>query len=132
MKKTYTYAPNPFQKMPKRIKKLSVANAVYIVDRDIRGKKITSQEFKERVKEVENKFISLFGGVTNDEINHGEFLSKVNHKIITERVARIMSFVEVPIFKKHRKALEEWLLQKKKEWNQEVIAYEFEGDLYYI
>ena len=33
---------------------------------------------------------------------------------------------------KHQNAIKKWLLQKKNEWNQETIGYEFESDLYYI
>lgn len=132
MKKSFTYAPNPFQKMPKGSKKLPVANAIYIVNRDKEDKKIDIKEFKKRVQQVEEKFLELFGGFTNDRISHGEFISKTNGKILAEKVARIFSFTEINIFKKHRKELEIFLTKKKKEWNQESIAYEFEGDLYYI
>ena len=130
--KSFTYAPNPFKKMPKGTKKLPVANAIYIVNRDKNDKKISSKEFKKRVKEAENKFLQLFRGFTNDKISKGEYLSKTNKKIIAEEIARIFSFTEISTFKKCRKELEEWILQKKKEWNQESVAYEFEGDLYYI
>ena len=118
--------------MPKGSKKLPVANTIYIADRDKLNKKIKTTEFKRRVKEVEEKFLELFGGFTNDEINHGEFMSKTNNKIISEKVAKVMSFAEIYAFKKHRRELENWLMKKKKEWNQNCIAYEFEGDLYYI
>ena len=80
MKKSYTYAPNPFKKMPKGSKRFPVANAVYIVDTDSNGKKISAREFKKRINEVEEQFLKLFGGITNDEINHGKFLSKNNEK----------------------------------------------------
>lgn len=132
MKKSFSYAPNPFKKMPKGIRKLAVANAVYVIDTDKNGNKLSSKDFSKRVNEVEKIFIKFFGGTTNDEINHGHFMSKTNNKLLTEKVARISSFAEAKTFKKHRKALESWLLRKKKEWNQEAIAYEFEGDLYYI
>ena len=130
--KSFTYAPNPFQKMPKGSKKLPVANAIYVVNRDKEDKKISQTEFKKRVKQVEDKFLYLFGGFTNDKICHGEFVSKTKNRILAEEVARIFSFTKISTFKEHRKDLEKWLVQKKKEWNQESIAYEFEGDLYYI
>jgi hypothetical protein len=131
MKKSFSYAPNPFKKMPRSVKKLAVANAIYVTNTDKDGNKISLKEFKRRTDEVEKKFIYFFGGITNDEINHGHFKSAKN-KILTEKVARIASFAEAKVFRKHRKELESWILTKKKEWNQEAIAYEFEGDLYYI
>ncbi len=132
MKKGFSYSPKPFKKMPKGTKKLAVANAVYIVDRDKEGNKISSKEFKERIKETESIFVRLFGGMSNDELSHGNFLSKTTNKVLTENVARIVCFASEKDFKKHSGELKLWLIKKKKEWNQEAIAYEFEGDLFYI
>ena len=132
MKKSFSYSPGPFRRMLRDTKKLAVANAVYITDTDKEGKKIKATEFKKRVREIEDLFLRLFGGFTNDEINYGKFLSKTKNKVMTEKVAKIISFADVKSFVKHRKELERVLYQKKKEWNQEKIAYEFEGDLYYI
>ncbi len=132
MKKSFTYAPKPFKKMPKGTKELPVANAVYIPNTDKNGKKISSKEFKKRINETELFLLNIFGGYTTDELEHGEFISKLKKKVISERIARVLSFSEVGKFKKHRVELEKWLIKKKKEWNQETIAYEFEGDLFYI
>ncbi len=131
MKKSFTYAPDPFKKMPAGFKKLSVANAVYLTDRDKNGIKIPEKEFYHRVKEVEDFFVELFGGHTRAASGKGEFLSK-DKKIIAERTVKIEGFAEVNTFKKNRLRLKDWLLKKKKEWKQEYIGYEFEGDLFYI
>lgn len=131
MKKGYTYAPNPFKKMPSNVRKLPVASSVYIPNTDLNGKKISSKQFKERIKEVEGKLLKLFGGHTTDELEHGEFLTK-NKKIISEKVSRVSCFSDIKTYRKYQDELERWLLKKKKEWNQETIGYEFEGDLYYI
>lgn len=127
----FSYAPSPFNKMPLGTKKLAVANAIYIVDKDKNGKSLSRKEFMKRVKETEVKFLELFGGYTHDEINHGKFVSK-DGRIMDEQVARIFSFSYESIFLKKRKELQKWILKKKKEWNQEAMAYEFEGDLFYI
>jgi len=132
MKKSFTYAPNPFRKMPKGTRKLPVSSAVYVVNRDRNGKLIPNKKFLARVKDVEKMFLSLFEGYTNDQINRGEFINKTNGKIMAERVARITSFADVKLFKTNRKKLEAWIKQKKKDWDQEAIAFEFEGDLYYL
>jgi hypothetical protein len=129
--KDFSYAPTPFRKMPLGVKKFPVANAVYIVDKDRHGKAISGSEFRKRVKETEETFLRLFGGVTNYEIVRGESLLD-NKRIVAEKVARVSSFAEIGAFKRHRAELEKWLLKKKREWNQGNIAYEFEGDLYYI
>lgn len=131
MKKSFSYAPTPFMKMPKGTKKMAVENAVYLTDTDNKGNKITAKELNKRIKEVEAIFLELFGGYNYVDLGKGEFISK-SKKIMKERVIRIVSFAEGHIFMKNRKKLEKWLLFKKKEWKQESMSYEFEGDLYYI
>jgi len=131
MKKSFSYAPTPFKKMPKGTKKMAVENAVYLTDTDDKGNKITTKKLNARIKEVETMFLELFGGYNYVDLGKGSFISK-NKKIMKERVIRIVSFAEGPLFIKNRKKLEKWLLLKKKEWHQESMSYEFEGDLYYI
>lgn len=131
MKKSFSYAPSPFVKMPKGAKKLEVVNAIFVVNRDKNGKKIPDKEFLKRVKETGDMFLRLFGGYTNDEINEGRFKSK-KMGVMKEKVARIICYADPKDFKANRKELEKWILIKKKEWNQESIAYEFEGDLFYL
>ncbi|MBI4020445.1 MAG: hypothetical protein HY367_03870 [Candidatus Aenigmarchaeota archaeon] len=132
MGKSYTYAPKPFKKMPKGTKQLTVAGAIYVANADRNGRKIPEKEFRRRIKEAEDFMLRLFGGFTTDELEHGEFRSAMKKKVICERVARVLNFSDSKTFKKHRASLERWLLKKKSEWNQEAIAYEFEGDMYYI
>lgn len=131
MNKQFTYAPPPFKKMPKKIRKLAVANAIYVPDTDKLGNKISKKQFHLRIQETENYLLKIFGGFATSVLEHGEFKS-IRKKIICENVVHVMSFSEVKTFLKHRKSLEKWLLQKKKEWNQEALGYEFEGDLYFI
>ena len=132
MRKSYSYAPKPFRKMPKGTKKLAVNNAIYVPDTNASGKKISEREFRKRIKEVENFLIEMFGGYTTDEMEHGEYLSRIKKKIVSERIARILCFTDVKTFRKQREKLEKWPMKKKMEWKQESIAYEFEGDLFYI
>lgn|SRR3989338_2378211 len=131
MKKSFSYAPTPFKKMPKGTTKMAVENAVYLTDTDDKGNKITTKTLNARIKEVETIFLELFGGYNYVDLGKGEFISK-SKKIMKERVIRIVSFAEGHLFMKNRKKLEKWLLAKKKEWRQESMSYEFEGDLYYI
>ena len=132
MKKRKSRFIPPFSIIPRYSKKLPLANAIYVVDTDKDGKKISKAHFKKRIKEVEDKFIQMFGGYANEDISHGKFVSKITGKIIKEKVARIRSFTDSEVFTKNRRELESWILKIKKEWNQEAIAYEFGNDLYYI
>ena len=131
MKKSYSYAPKPFLKMPKGFRKLPVECAIYIPNKDKDSKKISSKKFKERIKTVEQKFLELFGGHTTDQLDHGEYLS-TKKKIINEKVCKVSCYSDIKDYKKQRKELEKWLMNIKKEWNQESIGYEFESDMYYI
>ena len=131
MKKVFTYSPNPFRNMSKRTKKLAIMNAILIVSRDRNGKNVPNKEFLKRIEETEMILLDFFGGCTNDKINYGKFKSKKG-VIIKEKIARIVCYAKIDDFKKNRLKLEKWLLEKKKERNQEKIGYEFEGDMYYI
>lgn len=117
--------------MPKKSKNFPVCSSVYVTNTDKHGKKVLDKVFKQRIKQVEDMLLKLFGGHSTDYIEHGEYLSK-NHKLVSEKVARITVFSTVKIYKKHQQILKKWLLQKKRSWNQETIGYEFESDLYYI
>lgn len=121
-----------FANILKYSKKLPIENAIYVVDTDKDGKKISSKKFKERIMQVEDKFIKMFGGYVNEDISHGKFVSKITGKIIREKVARIRSFTDLEVFNKYKGNIEMWILKIKKDWNQEAIAYEFGKDLYYI
>ena len=131
MNKSFTYSPNPFSKMPKGTKKLPVSSAIYIPNKDKFGRKISDAEFQKRIKEVENKLLELFGGHSTDELDRGEYISKTK-RVIREKVSKVSNFSNIKIYKKHRDNLEKWLMKKKKEWNQDSIGYEFEGDMYYL
>lgn len=131
MTKSFTYAPNPFSKMPKGAKKLPVASAIYVPNTDKSGKRIAETEFRKRIKETEKKLLELFGGHSTDEIDHGEYLTK-KKKVISEKVSKVSCFSNLKEYNKHRKELENWLMKKKREWNQDSIGYEFEGDMYYL
>lgn len=132
MKREFALSESPFEIMSKESKRLAVINALLVVDRDKEGKKISDKEFKKRVKETEDLFLELFGGYTNEAINHGKFRSPTTGKVMKETVARIVGYVSGEQFNKNRQKLQNWIAHKKKEWNQEAIGYEFEGDLYYL
>jgi hypothetical protein len=119
---------HPFSRTPKYSRKLPLVNAIYVVNTDMYGNKVNDYEFKKRISDTEEKFLSMFGGYANENISHGKFISKTG-KVIEEKVARIRSFTNIKTFESKRKELESWILKIKKEWNQEAIAYEFGKDL---
>ncbi len=132
MKKVYSYAPNPFSKNSKNVAKMSVNCTLYLTDEDKSGKKVSSKDFNKRIKEAEKKLIGLFGGYTTVISGKGEYLPSLSKKLMSERIAKVSSFSTEKIYNKKRRLLEEWIFKKKKEWNQETMAFEFEGDLYLI
>lgn len=131
MKKSFGYGSLPFEKMPSGYRKLDVSNAIYLVNHDMNGRKISGREFRRRINEVEDFFVSRFGGHTRAAMGSGEFLAK-NEKIIKEKIVRIESFCDNKTFRKHREFLRRWLIVKKDEWDQEFLGYEFQGVLYYL
>lgn len=121
----------PFKKMPRGFRKFDVSNAVYLTDHDNEGNKISEKEFYSRIQEIESFFVNLFGGHTRAALGKGEFMTK-DKKTIEENTVKIESFTDKKTFAKKSEELKVWLLEKKKEWKQEYIGYEFQGDLFYI
>jgi len=117
--------------MPKGFKKKEVSSSVYIVNHDRNGKKIPLRKLKSLIKETEKFFLNTFGGHTSVDSLQGEFITK-DKRILKEGVYKIVSFADVKKFKKSQEKLKKWLIKIRKELNQESIALEFEGDMYYI
>ena len=96
-------------------------------------KKISVDKFNKRIKETERKLINLFGGST--QINTiGKW--KENTKIISEKGARVESYIDADKLTRKRnkstKILVHWLKQKQKDWNQYELAVEVEDDMFFI
>jgi hypothetical protein len=55
-----------------------------------------------------------------------------NGEIIAEEVAVLTGFGDAEDFGEKRRQFLEWLIDKRGEWEQEALGFEFEGDLWYL
>jgi len=103
---------------------------VYVPSTSDVSDKISPKELDDRVNEVKQYVANTFGGYTETETEGGYKSSKGD--IVEEEV------VKVSVFSKNKdwKDKEYEVVQKSKqwarEWGQEAIGFEYEGDLYYI
>ena len=124
----------PFNPMPKDTFHLPIETATLVPETNKTQKPIKTEEFKKRTIETENKLTKLFGGFTRTRTIGGYKLDKGKNKgkTVREKVNKVTCFAERTKFLKHRKEFETYLQKKGKEWGQESIGLEYEGDLYYI
>jgi len=119
----------PFAKMPKGYAHLPIEIAI-MVPSTYRDEKIPRAEFVRRINETRKKLSELFGGYTSIEAKGGWVTDR--GELIKENVVRVVAFADLKRYKEKQNELLKWLEKKKKEWKQEALAYEFEGDLYLI
>lgn len=115
----------------KFVDELDIEQAVIVPSTTKGDKPISQTEYKKRIEKVKRYLSKRFGGYTAVK-GSGGYYSNDRKKMIHEKVARVVSFSENPKFKKHKPALIKQLGKWGKEWKQESVGYENEGDLYYI
>lgn len=91
------------------------------------SKPISKKEFDKRVHETEEFLSSTFGGNTSVKAEGGYV---ENGQLITEGVTRVESSMSVNSYKKNKHKLEKFISSKQKEWSQDTIGYNFEGDFH--
>ena len=74
--------------------------------------------------------VTLFGGC-REALGTGRYRSK-DGEIVAEEVAVLTGFGDADDYDRKRRELLEWLLDKRDEWGQEALGFEFEGDLWYL
>ena len=122
----------PFPHDDINVANLPDENAVYVPSTNRAQKPISKAQFSKRVKETEGKLTELFGGFTRFQSYGGYKDDKGN--IIGEKGAKVVSFATKRDAKDPEKLmqLKTWMLKKQKDWGQDSIGYEHEGDLYYL
>jgi len=88
------------------------------------------QPFQSRIKETSDFLTKLFGGTTKIR-TVGTFKGK-SGETVAEKVTKIEIFSKPEDWKRHNSKVREYLIRKKKEWNQEELAFEFEEDLFFV
>jgi hypothetical protein len=103
--------------------------AVYVPSSNF-DKKISDAEFQKRIKETYSFLNRAFGGTTRVR-GIGSWYNDGN-KLVNEKVAIVETFAKIKDYKQAQNKLKAWLKQKRKEWKQWALSFEFENDLYFI
>lgn len=104
--------------------------SVYVPSTKEVDKHISKKEMDERTTEV-TKFLSdKFGGFTSMQTTGGY----VDHtgNLVKEPIVKITSFSTEKSFSDNKSNLISQIKEWNKQWGQEAIGLEFEGDLYYV
>ena len=103
---------------------------IYVPSTSDVGNKISQKELDKRVDEVERFVTNEFGGYTETDTDGGY---KANSgEIIEEDIVKVSVFAGNKEWKTNENQVVAKVKQWAKEWGQEAIGFEYEGDLYYI
>ena len=109
---------------------LPLEMVVYVPSTKDVDKVISVDEMDKRVNEVKEYVASRFGGYSSAD-KLGGFVDS-NGKLVNEDVVQVVSFSTKEAFESNKEELVKQLSKWGKEWGQEAIGFEFEGDLYYV
>tara|TARA_R110001632_G_scaffold223706_2_gene355686 strand:- start:741 stop:2423 length:1683 start_codon:yes stop_codon:yes gene_type:complete len=103
---------------------------VYVPSTSDVSDKISRKELDSRVNEVKEYVANTFGGYTETETEGGYKSSKGD--IVEEDVVKVSVFSKNKDWKDKEYEVVKKAKQWAREWGQEAIGFEYEGDLYYI
>jgi hypothetical protein len=109
---------------------LPYESAVYVPSTSNVDEVISASEMEARVEEVQNYLGNLFGGFSSAE-TMGGFVDSQG-KLVNEDIIKVTSFAEKDAFNQNKEDLLNKLAHWSKDWGQEAMGFEFEGDLYYV
>ena len=104
--------------------------AVYVPSTSDANKNISKQDFEKRINEVREYLANVFGGFSSNEVSGGYVSSEKG--LIKEGVHKVTSFASKENLDSNMKKLISQIKKWCKDWSQESIGLEFEGDLYYL
>lgn len=104
--------------------------SVYVPSTKDANVPVSKEELNARVKEVKQYLATLFGGYSSSEIIGG-YVSTTG-ELIQEDVVKVISFATKQAYEENEATLIDKIADWSKEWSQEAIGLEIEGDLYYI
>jgi hypothetical protein len=119
----------PFDRLPKGITHLPLECVVYVPSTE-GDRTISAEEFAERRDQAADLLSSLFGGC-RESMATGRYKAK-DGTIISEEVAVLTGFGDADDYERKRQEFLAWLIDKRDEWRQEALGFEFEGDLWYL
>ena len=110
---------------------LPLETTLYVPSTSKSQKIIPAKEQAKRVQNARTRMSKLFGGYTSVKATGGWFQTKKG-RLIKEPVFKITSFSKRADFKKAKPDFSKYVRNKAKEWGQDVLSVEYEGDLYWI
>ena len=109
---------------------LPLEMVVYVPSTQDVDKVISVDAMDKRVDEVKEYLASKFGGYSSADKLGGFVDSK--GKLVNEDVVQVTSFSTQEAYDEYKEELIQQLAKWGKEWGQEAIGFEFEGDLMYV
>jgi len=103
---------------------------IYVPSTTDVGTHITKKQLDKRVKQVKDYVANVFGGYTETETDGG--YKTTDGDIVEEDIIKVSVFAKRKDWKKNETKIVEQIRKWGKEWGQEAIGFEFEGDLYYV
>lgn len=109
---------------------LPLEMVVYVPSTQDVDKVISVDKMDKRVDEVKEYLASKFGGYTSSDKLGGYVDSTGN--LVNEDVVQVTSFSTQEAYDENKEELIQQLAKWGKQWGQEAIGFEFEGDLMYV
>mgnify|MGYP003132449054 CR=1 FL=1 len=103
---------------------------IYVPSTSNVGDKISQKELSRRVNEVEKFVANEFGGYTETETDGG--YKSQSGEIVEEDIIKVSVFANNKDWKENENKVVSKVKKWAKDWGQEAIGFEYEGDLYYI
>lgn len=120
----------PFEKIPRGAMHLPIECVVYVPSTTAESTPIPEEAFRARVEETAEALVDLFGGCRESSAR-GRYRDH-DGNIVIEEVAVLTGYGEADDYAAKRQRFLDWLIDKKGDWGQEAIGFEFEGDLWYL
>ena len=119
-------------RLPKQNKMfhLPIEMAVYVPSTSNVSTKIHKNDLSARVTMVKRTLASMFGGYTSADAVGGYVTNE--GALVNEDVVRVVAYSTPEAFKENKLKLMKMIAKWAKEWGQEAIGFEYEGDLFYI
>ena len=114
--------------MPKVIH-LPIEQAIIIPSTKGADKSISHMEMNKRVNDVRRFLSQKFGGYTSTK-GIGGWYSDNKKKLIKEDIVKVTGFSSTKDYKRNKNVLAKQILSWGKQWGQESMGYEKEGDLF--
>jgi hypothetical protein len=126
----YKYADGGDVPHEDKMFQLPLEMVVYVPSTQDVDKVISVDKMDKRVDEVKEYLASKFGGYTSSDKLGGYVDSTGN--LVNEDVVQVTSFSTQEAYDENKEELINQLAKWGKQWGQEAIGFEFEGDLLYV